>query len=51
MEEKRDFKSIDEMIEYVAEKLSLKKNQSEEERRMNEVKRRISIENVNPDYK
>lgn len=51
MEEKRNFKNIDEMIEYVAEKLSLKKNQSEEEKRMNEVKRRISIENVNPDYK
>lgn len=51
MEEKRNFKSIDEMIEYVAEKLSLKKNQSEEERRMNEVKRGISIKNVNPDYK
>lgn len=51
MEEKRNFKSINEMIEYVAEKLSLKKNQSEEERKMNEIKRKISIENVNPDYK
>ena len=49
--EKRNFKDINEMIEYVAEKLALKKNQSEEERRMNEVKRKISIENVNLDYK
>ena len=43
--------SINELIEYVAEKLSFNKNQSKEEIERNEEIRKKSIEMVNSDYK
>jgi hypothetical protein len=42
---------IEKLIEEVAEKLSLNKNQSKEERNRNEEIRKRMIENLNPDYK
>ena len=42
---------IEKLIEQVAEKLSLNKNQSKEERNRNEEIRKRMIENLDPDYK